>query len=60
MVVRQEYCVMRQEISEIDAFIMMHPDLPNKELYATKRMVQITEEGLEEENFKHAGQRQPL
>ena len=34
-----------------DVFIMTHPEFPKKELYATQRMVQITEEGPEEEIF---------
>ena len=32
-----------------DVFIIRHEDFPNKELYATKRMVHIIEEGPEED-----------
>ena len=31
-----------------NAFIMHHEDLPNKEIYATNRMVHIIEEGPKE------------
>ena len=37
---------------ETDASIMTHPDLPDKYLYATQKMVYIIEEGPEEVFFK--------
>ena len=43
--------VVRRGSPETDAFIMRNEDFPNKELYATKRMVHITEEGPEEDLF---------
>ena len=39
--------VMRQGNPATDVFIIMHPELPNKEFYATQNMVQIIEEGPE-------------
>ena len=45
VLVFHEYCVVRWGSPETNAIIMMHPDLPNKEIYVTHRMVQITEEG---------------
>ena len=36
--------VVRWGSPATDAFIMMHLDFPNKELYATHRMVHIIEE----------------
>ena len=45
----QDFWLVRRGSPATDAFIMRHEDFPNKELYATKRMVHITEEGPEEE-----------
>ena len=41
---RARFWVVRRGGPAADAFIMRHGDFPNKELYATKRMVHITEE----------------
>ena len=49
-----EYRVVSQGIPETDVFIMTHLDFPNTELYATQRMVKITEESLETEPFECA------
>ena len=49
MVVGQCLRVVRRGGPATDTFITRHEDFPNKELYATKRMVHITEEFLEEE-----------
>ena len=49
MLVGQYFGVVRRGIPATDAFIMCHEYSPNKELYATKRMVHITEEGPKEE-----------
>ena len=49
MLVGKYLQVVRRGIPEKDAFIMCHENSPNKELYATKRMVHITEEGPKEE-----------
>ena len=43
--------VVRRGIPATDAFIMRHEYFPNKELYDTKRMVHITEEGPKEGLF---------
>ena len=43
--------VVRRGIPATNTFIMSHEYLPNKELYATKRMVHITQEGPEEDLF---------
>ena len=51
VVLGQYFRVVRRGIPETDAFIMCHEDFPNKELYATKIMVHITEEGPEEDLF---------
>ena len=45
MLVGKNVWVLRREGPATNAFIMRHEDFPNKELYATKRMVHITEEG---------------
>ena len=42
---RNEHRVMRRGSPATDVYIMMHPDFLNKELYATQRMVRLTEEG---------------
>ena len=39
------FWVVRRGSPATNVFTMRHEDLPNKELYATKRMVHITEEG---------------
>ena len=44
VLVRHEYRVLRRGSPETNVFIMMHLDFPKKDLYAIKRMVQITEE----------------
>ena len=44
VLVGQDFRVVRRGSPETDTFIMRHEDFPNKELYATKRMVHITEE----------------
>ena len=51
VIVVQYFRVARRGSPATDAFIMHHEDLPNKELYATKRMAHITEEGPEEDLF---------
>ena len=51
MVVRQYFRVVRRGSPTTDAFIMRHEDFPNKELYATKKVVHITEEGPKEDLF---------
>ena len=48
VLVGQYFWVVRRGGPENDAFIMCHEDFPNKELYATKKMVHITEEGPKE------------
>ena len=52
VLVRHENLVARRGSPATDAFIMTHLDVPNKELYATQSMVQIIEEGPEEDLFK--------
>ena len=47
MVIGQCFRVVRRRSPATDAFITSHEYLPNKELYATKGMVHITEEGPE-------------
>ena len=42
----QMFRVVRRGSPATNAFIMRHEDLSNKELYTTKRMVHITEEGI--------------
>ena len=49
MLVGKYFRVVRRGIPATDTFIMRHEYLPKKELYATKRMVHITEEGPEED-----------
>ena len=44
VLVGQDFRVVMRGSLETDAFIMCHEDIPNKELYATKRRVHITEE----------------
>ena len=51
MVVGKYFRVVRRGSPETDAFIMRHEYFTNKELYSTKRMVHITEEGPKEETF---------
>ena len=48
VLVRHKCYVARQGSPATNEFIMIHSDLPNKDLYTTQRMVQITEEGTEE------------
>ena len=49
MVVGKYFWVVRRGSTVTVAFIMRHKYFPNKELYATKRMVYITEEVPEED-----------
>ena len=51
VLVGQDFRVMRRGSPETNTFIMRHEDPPNKELYSTKRMVNITEEGPKEDLF---------
>ena len=51
VVVGQDFWVVRRGSPATDAFIMRHEYLPNKELYDTNRMVNITEEGPKEGLF---------
>ena len=51
VIVGQYFWVVRRVSPETDTFIMRHEDLPNMEIYDTKRMVHIKEEGLEEDLF---------
>ena len=48
VVVGKYFQVVRMMSPVNDTFIRRDEDFPNKELYATKRMVYITEEGPEE------------
>ena len=48
VLVGQYFWVVRRGSPATDPFIKRHEDFPDKELYATKRMVHITEEGPEE------------
>ena len=45
VLVGKDFGVARRGILGTGAFITCHEYLPNKELYDTKRMVHITEEG---------------
>ena len=60
MLVYHEYHVVRWGSPMTDAFIMTHPDFPNKDIYATYWMVQITEEGLEEYLLERTEKRSSL
>ena len=51
VILGQYFWVVRRGGPVTDTFIMCHEDSPNKELYATKSMVHITEEGPEEKLF---------
>ena len=51
MVVGQYFRVVRRGSPATDAFIMCHEDFKNKEIYATKRIVNITEEGPKKDVF---------
>ena len=51
MLVGQDFRVVIRGSPATDTFIMCHKDLPNKELYDTKRMVHITKGGPEEDLF---------
>ena len=51
VVVGQYFRVVRRGSPETNTFIMRHEYFPNKELYAIKRMVHITEEGPKEDLF---------
>ena len=51
VLVGQDFRVGRRGSPETNSFIMCHEYLQNKELYATKRMVHITEEGPEDDFF---------
>ena len=48
MLVGNCFGVVRRGSPATDTFIMRHEDFPNKELYATKKMVHIIEEGPKE------------
>ena len=51
VLVGKYFQVVRRESPATDAFIMRHEYFPKKELYDTKRMVHITEEGPKEGLF---------
>ena len=51
VLVGQYFRVVRRGSPATNTFIMRNEDLPNEEVYATKRMVHITEEGPEEDLF---------
>ena len=51
VLVGKYFRVVRRGSPVTDSFIMRHEDFPNKELYSTKSMVHITEEGSEEYLF---------
>ena len=51
VLVGKDFRVVRRRSPTTNAFIMCNEDLPKKELYATKRMVHITEEVTEEDFF---------
>ena len=51
MLVGKYFRVVRRGSPATEAFIMRYEYLPNKELYATKRTENITEEGPEEDLF---------
>ena len=51
VLVGKDFWVVRRGGPATDVFIMCHEDLPNKEIYATKRMVHITEDDFEEDLF---------
>ena len=51
MVVGQDFRVVRRGSPATDAFIIRREDLPNRELYANKRMVKIKEEAPKEDLF---------
>ena len=43
VLVGQDFRVVMRASPVTDVFIMCHEDIPNKEIYDTKRMVHITE-----------------
>ena len=45
VLVGKDFWVVMRGVPGIDAFIIHNEDSPKKEIYATKRMVNITEEG---------------
>ena len=51
VLVGHDFWMVRRESPATDAFIMRCEEFPNKELYATKRMVHITGEGPKEDLF---------
>ena len=51
VLVGKYFIVVRSGSPATNTFIMHHEDFPIKELYATKRMVHITEEGPKEYLF---------
>ena len=51
VLVGKDFWVVRRGGPATDVFIMCHEDLPNKEIYATKRMVHNTKEGPKEDLF---------
>ena len=51
LIVGNNFRLVRRGSPATDVFIMRHEDFPNKELYATKRMVHITGEGPKEDLF---------
>ena len=51
MLIGKYFWVVRRGSAATDVFIMRHEDLPNKKLYATKKIVHIKEELPEEKLF---------
>ena len=51
LLVEKDFRVVRRGILATDVFSMRHEYFPNNEIYATKRMVHIIEEGPEEHLF---------
>ena len=51
VLVGKGFWLVRRGVPSTDAFIVRHEDFPNKELYATKKMVNIIEEGPKEDLF---------
>ena len=47
----QYFWVLRRGSPETDAFILRHEDFPDMELYATKRILHIKEEGAKGDLF---------
>ena len=49
VIVGKSFWLVRRGSAETNVFIMRNEDFPNKEIYATKRMVHITKEGPRED-----------